>query len=600
MIATMMEKLRNKLGALPGSPGTLYLAASLLLVFACTLAITATYDKLSHTIDAPNHIATGMEWLQDGTYIMWTENPPLARAAVALGPYLDGAEIPDADNPEALRTKSGIEANCGMAGGLGSYLLYETGGYQRTLSLARAGTLPFFLLAAAVLWLWLGRDHPLAGFLAIAAFCTLPAILAHSGLATTDIAFVAVFLLFVWRLVGWLEDSTIVQSIFLGLSIGLAVATKFTSLVFIPAASLALVAARAWGERGRDQNHWKVWGRRILQAFLVSAPVGATLIWAAYRFSLGTLSDLPQHLCGWQVYGPDVGGLRGSIANALVEVTLPAPEFLHGILVLLAHNHAGHWAYTLGEVSLTGFWYFYPLALLVKTPLAFMVLFVLGFVLVLRRRGESAWWVSGIYGAILLIMLALTRSQVNIGLRHALAVYALAAVVTATALASALKHLDGVKHRVAGLLISAILIWQIVSTSAAFPNFLTYFNPIAGDDPGEFLVDSDLDWGQGVFQLEEFFSHHEADVVQIVYFGSARLCEHELPRLRKLPIGRRVKGWVVISEFYYREAASFVMVEPCGPKIIYRDQPGKGWFSWLQDHEPIAILGRSTRVYYIE
>jgi len=595
-----MKKTHNWLDAHLGRPRQVFLVASLLLVLSCALGIIATYGELSHTVDAPNHIATGLEWLQDGTYIMWTENPPLARVAVALGPYLAGADLPDPEYPEALRTKEGIEANCGMAGGLGSYLLYENGKYLRTLSLARAGTLPFFLLAAAVMWLWLGRDFPLAGFLSLAAFCTLPAILAHSGLATTDIAFVSVFLLFVWRMVRWLEDSTFSHSVILGLCTGLVVATKFTSLVFIPAASFALVAARVWFERRMDQHHWKVWGFRLLQVFLIMVPVAALVIWAAYRFSVGTLSDLPQHLCNWPVYGPDVIGLRGWIANALIDVTLPAPEFFHGVLALLAHNHAGHWSYALGEVSLTGFWYFYPLALLIKTPLPFMVFVAVGIAVALLRKQLSTWWVSGMYGAILLILLALTQSQVNIGLRHAMAVYALAAVVTATVLANAFRNLEGTKSRVAGVFLGLIFLWQVITTAASFPNFLSYFNLIAGDDPGAFLVDSDLDWGQGVFQLEAFFSGHEADVVQIAYFGSAHLCEHDLPRLRQLPVGNRVKGWVAISEFYYREAASFVMIEPCGPVYHYLDSPGKGWYTWLKDYEPVAVLGRSIRVYYIE
>jgi hypothetical protein len=411
---------------------------------------------------------------------------------------------------------------------------------------------------------------------------------------------VAVFLLFIWRFVVWLERPSIVQSIMLGLCIGLSVATKFTSLVFIPAAALALIAARMLWERGQDQNPWKAWGIRTLKVLLISAPLAAITIWAAYRFSFGMLSEMPQHLCGWPVYGPEVPGLRGTIANALVDVRLPAPEFLHGILVLLAHNQAGHWAYAFGEVSLTGFWYFYPLALLVKTPLAFITLFALGFSWFLVKRLKTDWWVPGVYGATFLILLALTQSQVNIGLRHALAVYALAAVVTATSLASGVRTLEGAKRRYAGLLIGALLVWQVSTTAAAFPNFLTYFNLIAGDEPGEILVDSDIDWGQGVFQLEEFFSQHEADVVRIAYFGSARICDHDLPRLWNLPIGRRVKGWVVISEFYYREAASFLMKEPCEPSMLYLDEPGSGWYSWLQDYEPMAVLGRSIRVYYIE
>jgi len=578
----------------------LYFLASLLVVIACILAITSTYDQLSHTVDAPNHIATGMEWLQDGSYLMWTENPPLARAAVALGPYLDGARLPDPEEPSALRSKEGIENNCGMAGGLGGYLLYDTSDYLRTLTLARAGTLPFFLLAATVLWFWLGRDRPLAGFLGITAFCTLPAILAHSGLATTDIAFVAVFMLFTWRLVRWLEKPTPLQAVLVGLCIGLAVATKFTSLVFIPAASLALVLGRAWHERRTGQGKWKTWLTRLLEAVLLMAPLAVLVIWASYRFSIGTLSDLPQHLCDWPVYGPEVTGWRGTIANALTEVTLPAPEFLHGVLVLLAHNQAGHWAYALGEVSKTGFWYFYPLALLVKTPLPFMILFTVGIGLAVRCWKKINWWVPGMYGATLLILLALTRSQVNIGLRHALAVYALSAVVTASVVAVTLENLEGVARRVAAVLLALILGWQVITTAASAPNFLTYFNPIAGDEPGEFLVDSDLDWGQGVFQLERYFEDKEADLVHIAYFGSARLCQHELPRLRRLPIGNPVKGWVAISEFFYRQAASFMMLDPCGPVMHYLDKPGVGWYTWLEDYEPEAILGGSIRVYFIE
>jgi len=134
------------------------LKASLAVVLGCALAIVSTYGRMSQTWDEPNHIATGVEWLQDGTYLMWTENPPLARVAVALGPYLVGARFAGAGH-----TKSDIETTRGLAWGLGNYLLYGTGSYQRQLALARAGTLPFFFLAAAVLWFWLGRDCALSG-----------------------------------------------------------------------------------------------------------------------------------------------------------------------------------------------------------------------------------------------------------------------------------------------------------------------------------------------------------------------------------------------------------------------------------------------------
>ena len=41
------------------------------------------------------HITTGIEWIDNGTYEIHNETPPLARIADALGPYLAGAKFVD-------------------------------------------------------------------------------------------------------------------------------------------------------------------------------------------------------------------------------------------------------------------------------------------------------------------------------------------------------------------------------------------------------------------------------------------------------------------------------------------------------------------------
>src|SRR6266700_2460358 len=56
-----------------------------------TLPIIGTYAVFSHTYDEPAHIAAGMELLDRGTYTYEQQHPPLARLAVAIGPYLLGA-----------------------------------------------------------------------------------------------------------------------------------------------------------------------------------------------------------------------------------------------------------------------------------------------------------------------------------------------------------------------------------------------------------------------------------------------------------------------------------------------------------------------------
>ncbi|HET6372931.1 MAG TPA: glycosyltransferase family 39 protein [Candidatus Polarisedimenticolia bacterium] len=590
----MIDKSRWSRG--PEAP-RLALAASIVVVLACVAAIVSTYGRMSQTWDEPNHIAAGVEWLQDGTYTLWTENPPLARVAVALGPYLSGARL-----PLEGRGKSEIEADGLVSYALGNGVLYDHGSYRRQLALARLGALPFFLLAAAVLWCWLARLGALSAFMGVAACCTLPAVLAHSGLATTDMPFAAVFLLFMWRLVRWLEEPTVPRAILLGGCLGLAVATKFTAIAFIPPASLAVVCARIWSERRSPQPPLMTWRARALNALLLVAPVGALVVWGAYGFSMGTISSYPDNLLGWVVYGPDAGGLRGALANTFAETLLPAPGFFHGVLALLAHNESGHSAYALGHVSHVGFWYFYPLALIVKTPFPFAVFVAAALVVAGKRIDGTPWWVWGVFGAIPMILLTLLTSHVNIGLRHVLAVYGLAAIGAAAVLGPRAAGQGTRNRRATAACLVILLAWQVAAAGSSYPGFLTYFNPIAADDPGAFLVDSDLDWGQGVFELEEFFSRHDAKSLHIAYNGSARLCDHALPPLHALEPYTPVRGWIAVSELYHREVADYLRAEPPCDLGSLRSFPraGTGWFAWLRGHEPVAILGHAIRVYYVE
>src|SRR5438105_6779946 len=103
--------------------------------------IVSTYHVLSQAYDEPAHIACGMEWLQKGTYTLEPLHPPLARVAVALGPYMAGLHMGDA----------------GPAFEQGNRVLYGKGSYLQNLALARVGTLPFLLIAIGSVW-WLGKE----------------------------------------------------------------------------------------------------------------------------------------------------------------------------------------------------------------------------------------------------------------------------------------------------------------------------------------------------------------------------------------------------------------------------------------------------------
>ena len=119
--------------------------------------IVATYKVFSNTFDEPAHIACGLEWLDLGSYNYEAQHPPLARVAVALGPFLDGTRIPE-HSRSFLRMVSkeraehaslflrDVQKLIATMWTDGKEILYHNHKYLRTLTLARMGTLPFFII----------------------------------------------------------------------------------------------------------------------------------------------------------------------------------------------------------------------------------------------------------------------------------------------------------------------------------------------------------------------------------------------------------------------------------------------------------------------
>jgi 4-amino-4-deoxy-L-arabinose transferase-like glycosyltransferase len=179
--------------------------------------VAATWHVFSRTIDEPAHVAAGREWLEKGTYERDAEHPPLARVVEAI----------------ASRLASRI------GGGDGGDEVIR----------ARAGNLPFLLIALIVVASWTARlfDNA-ASLIALALFGALPPVLAHAGLATTDCAAMAMTALALYRFAIWLEEPTWRNAIFCGIAIGLGLIAKFSFFVYSPIGALALMSAR-WAVR---------------------------------------------------------------------------------------------------------------------------------------------------------------------------------------------------------------------------------------------------------------------------------------------------------------------------------------------------------------
>jgi hypothetical protein len=580
----------------------------LLGLHVCTLVVAligiacmgSARRSMSGTFDESNHLAAGLEWWQFGTYTMWTENPPLPRLAVAAWPYFHGMRLPAREHWEPKTH------DWDRSWEVGSDMLYAGAGFEQNLAWARRGTLPFFLIALASAWgLAGGRRRPFAGLVAVALTSTLPAFIAHGALATTDMVFAGMFLLATLALWRWFEVPTAPRALALGASVGLALLTKFSALIFFPITVLAfLVARRIARLPARPATHatghdtllgWSSCARQVGLALLAMALV----TWAGYRFSVGRMDNLAPEVKDWLHILPPVAD-RVGFTGWILRATLPMPELWHGLRFLAAHDAAGHDAYLLGKNSEHGFLAFYPIALLVKTPLPFLALVVLCAPMLVRRRPDF-WLAQAVALAALGILLASLRSHVNLGIRHVFVILPLLAVFIARAAEQGLADWRGHRHIVALALVAALLCAQTGIAVGARSKELGYFNALAGADPAEILLDSDLDWGQDLFELRREARARNINVLKIAYFGTLRLCQHGLPHLEALVPGKETAGWIAISENFYRHRNFFTLPkDPCNPKSTYADneippQP----FAWLRKYKPLTIAGSSIRLYHL-
>ena len=381
------------------------------------------------------------------------------------------------DLPEA-EFLAGWEA--GDAEAFSEDLLWKRGlNATRMLFLAR---LPFLLLSVslgALTALWAAQLYgPKAGLIALALHALSPNLLANAPLAATDLL-VAVFYVTGWyAFLRALDNPTRVRILTAGIMLGLLQASKFSAvLIAIPIG--LWIAHRSWKERNI----------RPLQTAAKVGGIGLIDLWAVYGFSFRPFS---------------------------------LASYFDDVRHILELAGTGHWAYILGRLSPTGWWYYHPLVLLVKTPLLLFMLFAISTVAALRlrrsglRKADSTDLVLLIPA--LLFLLVTMVQQLSVGYRYLLPmlpfihIYA-AGAFRATAGSSRLQ-------RVAIAVLGAWLVWGL---TRVHPNYLAYFNELGGgpENGWRLMTDSNLDWGQSLPALAEAVQELEAEQVFLSYFGQA-------------------------------------------------------------------------------
>lgn len=507
------------------------------LTIAAVVRVSLTHRVFNATVDEPVHLAAGWLWLS-GNYNIDLGHPPLARVLAALPLKLAGVPDPP-QTDDASR---------------GNFLLYHGDRYEKNLARARMGNLVLFIaaiLAVAVLAnRTFGRE---LAVLAVLLFTNVPAVLAHAGFMTTDMAITAALPFALLALDRYLASPTWKRAAILGLAIGFGLLAKFSFLVFFPATALVLILVR------------RPKGARVL-------PLAATILiaffvtWAGYLFDVRPISSVFKGASFFiQMMVPEP--MRQTVREFSDNVPIPAPAFPIGIGVLKEHDKHGHQTFLFGETGMKGWWYYFPVVFFFKTPLPFLLLVAIG---CWRLR-------NGIEHLLIpLAILAVSMtSSINIGVRHVLPMYTGLAIVAALGLRELWRRTRG---PFATLGFAALTAWLFVGVAAGHPDYLAWWNEAAGKRPWRIAADSNVDWGQDVLRLERVVRELKIERVWMRYPASVDLQRHGI-RAENLP-DHPVSGWIVLGE---------------SPITFFPDR-----VAWLTDHyEPVRRVGKSMRLYYL-
>lgn len=479
---------RRARGPLPGS-------LLLLLFFALALS-SSRHD--GPTFDEQGFLTRGLGYLRAENRIMRVGHPlglnALNAAFLAADPSVRlPLDHPSWQEPSFHRPSE--------------LFLWEIGNdVERVIFLGRLPTIWLGMFLAAFVGRWAGQlsGRRAAGWLAMALLVLDPNILAHSRLATTDLGLAAAATVAGYTWQRFLRAPSWSRLLPAGVALGLLQNTKFTAGLFIPLFALVLLAAiPALRRRGR----W----RQLLLMLLAYPLVGLLTLWAAYGFAVGTLPPSLPLL-------PQLAGRTLPLAHHLEQLLDIGGRMLHSTP-----------AFLLGDFSDSGWWYYFPVAFLLKTPLPTLLLIGGALALAAARLLRARPAPPALLDAAALLLPALgyfafaLTTSINLGYRHLLPVLPFLAVFSAAELwrpARALR-LPRRAAPLAGALLAALL---FIGALRIYPHYLAYFNLLAGgpDNGWRYLVDSNIDWGQDLQNLKPWLDEQGVDHVWLSYFGEGR------------------------------------------------------------------------------
>jgi len=525
---------------------------------ACLLALFAQMAfasrRLSLTYDEPIYTAIGYADLTTGD-MHWHSvigHPPLVNLLTAWPLLLEPAR-PDATQIPAWGTNDSL--------GFSRALITQFESLERVALVTRLPVMWLTLLLAAFVYRWARQAWGgAAGLLALVLLAFDPHIIAHGQLNTTDMGVTAFGFMGCYALARYLRRPTWTAYLGAGLGLGAALASKTSGLFFVGAFGLVLFLPWLIGCR-KGISGLVVWLGKLAGL----AGLALLVLWATCLFEIRPLSP---------------GGFP-----------VPAASHWEGLSYQRSNVTVGQTAFLAGRLISGGHWAYFPLALLVKTPLPVMIGLLAALACSLRHGVGPRWSAIPLIVAPLLYLLVSMMAALNIGHRHLLPILPFLFIF----ISRITPHVSRLTPHASRLTFYVLLFWLALGTLHIFPHYLAYFNELAGgpDNGYRYLADSSVDWGQSIKELKRYLDQRDIDTVRLAAFSSL---DPSLYDLHFEPLPPTANAPITLTSRFDPQPGLYAIsaVPLQGVWLLDPDT-----YDWFRHREPVARVGHALFIYEV-
>ncbi|CAN5645676.1 phospholipid carrier-dependent glycosyltransferase [soil metagenome] len=494
----------------------------------------------SATIDEPLHASCAFLQTFHHDFRIDPEDPPLWKYWAMLPHHAESLRTPPSiDTPDPAAD----ESTRAYLQGVGWLFQTEGNDGAAFINSSRAMMLIIGCGLGAVIVAWSWRlAGPVAAVVACVLFVFDPNFVAHAPLVKNDVSLSLV--LFALAFAAWSVGNRARwwNVLLVAVLCGAAVTVKFSGVLAGPILALMLAA------RVLLPGDWIVLGRRLIgrpqralagATICVIAAVASFIItWASYGFQFeptrptGNLLNLERQIDELKQQNfyvshnhrwPGDDELRAMPDPLIARAArfaqdhrlLPQP-WIYGFLFTYRSTLMRP-TFVLGERGNFGHWYYFPVAMLVKTPLATLaaMLATLALLTSSKLRRFPAWNAACIAIPVFVYGLSALTTNLNLGVRHVLPLYPFIYMAIGVMATRAQMIEPRWFIRIAGVLTIALAI----ETLLAFPHYISFFSAPARPHRLYLLSDSNFDWGQELTYVAEWQQRHPGTRLYLGYMG---------------------------------------------------------------------------------